>query len=165
MLKNIFKSLGIAITLIFMLATVVLSLMIYKMLFSGNLATVIISAVFIAYILLTSYLSSLLALWISFWSLPVWVARIFITASLVVLVSILGLIAVAYNAGPSGIAIILPHLIYGYALFRFMKNPSIAVNHEIAKKLFPEQFTLSLSKGRVTFGLNRAGKPSTSLRQ
>ena len=124
MLKTIFKSLGIAIMLILMLATVVLSLMIYSMLFSGNLATVIISAVFIAYILLTSYLSSLLALWISFWSLPVWLARIFIAASLIVLVSILGLIAAAYNAGPSGIAFIFPHLIYAYAIFRFIKNPA-----------------------------------------
>ena len=62
MIKSFFKWIGIAIMVILMLATVILSLTIYKMLFSGNLATVIISAVFIAYVLFTSYLSSLFLL-------------------------------------------------------------------------------------------------------
>lgn len=121
-MKNLFKSLGILITLILILATVVLSLMIYKMLFSGNLATVIISAVFIAYVLLTSYLSSLLLLWISFWILPRWLSGTLAILSLTVLIFILGLVAVAYNAGPSGIFFVLPHLIYLISVFRLFRR-------------------------------------------
>ena len=121
-MKIFFKSIGIAITVILMLATVILSLTIYKMLFSGNLATVIISAVFIAYVLLTSYVSSLLLLWISFWFLPRWLAGTLSIFSLIVLLSILGLIAVAYNAGPSGIVFVLPHLIYLISIYRMFRR-------------------------------------------
>lgn len=120
--KIFFKWLGIIITVVLMLATVILSLTIYKMLFSGNLATVLISAVFIAYVLFTSYFSSLLLLWISFWILPRWLSGTLAVFSLVVLISILGLIAAAYNAGPSGIAFVLPHFLYLISIYRMFRR-------------------------------------------
>lgn len=120
--KIFFKWLGIVVTVVLMLATVILSLTIYKMLFSGNLATVLISAVFIAYVLFTSYLSSLFLLWISFWLLPRWLSGVLAVFSLVVLISILGLIAVAYNAGLSGIVFVLPHFLYLISIFRLGRN-------------------------------------------